>query len=249
MSPAATKARSPGSNAVAATQRPLAASRAGTRATLPDARWTVTTALATGAVEAHGRNEHVRQISCPPSSPVKRITGSAGTYVRGYAMAGTENETLPPLTRTSSTLIPSHGRTVNDFDEKWYGTSSPSERARPETTNRYWPDGTDGRVDGKASYASKAAVHFHSCMPARVSATPTTPCGKWRNVGTSPLWSANGSQRPASERRSTRTTGLSTAFEPPRHVNRAASNRLMFFGWTSGAAGPASSGSEPMNSS
>src|SRR5439155_14533892 len=162
-------------------------------------------------------------------------------------MGGTENDTLPPLlTRTSSTLIPFQGRTVNGLDETWYGTSSPPDRDTPDTTNRYWPDGTEGRVDGKASYASKAAVHFHSCMPARVSATPTTPWGKWRNVGTSPLWSANGSQRPASERRSTRTTGLSTAFEPPRHVNTAASNRLMFFGCTSGVAGPTSSGSEAM---
>src|SRR4051794_38275215 len=103
-------------------------------------------------------------------------------------MGGTTNETLPlGAMRMSSTSMPSHGRTVNGFDAKWYGTFAPLWRDTPETKNRYWPAGTEGSVDGKASYASKAAVHFHSCIPARVVATPATPWGKCRNVGTSPL--------------------------------------------------------------
>src|SRR5207302_6725016 len=63
--PAATEAESPGWSAVAATHRP-STSEAGTCWTAPDARTTVTTAEATPAVDAHGRNEHVLQTSVRP---------------------------------------------------------------------------------------------------------------------------------------------------------------------------------------
>ncbi len=96
------------------------------------------------------------------------------------------------------------------------------------------PAGVEPSRAGKASYASKPAVHNHSWRPVEVSATPCTPFGKATCVCTSPEASAKAVHRPRTER-STRTTGLSTALLPPRQVNVAAPKRCRSLGWVSNA--------------
>lgn len=76
----------------------------------------LTSSGVTSPVRAHGRNQLVVQIVVLPSSPTMRIGDS---YVRGYSMGSTTNDTEPRSSiRRSRTTMPSHGTTSKGSDSR-----------------------------------------------------------------------------------------------------------------------------------